>query len=163
MANKDAHDRQFDAHRRAFDTARRALAAELGVLTTAKDVEDVVVSRAEEYGVEHTLEALAKSPKDLCLDRAPTSEQLAMIKPQLIAAYEANGAMDRLLGERERQRNGGNFAGKPTVLQIFGRKVTFDREKETLHYADTGEVKTPTMVTVRPRPKFKSPDKSRER
>jgi len=163
MADKDAHDREFDVHRRAFDTARRALAAELGVLTTAKEVEDLVISRAEEYGVDHTLEALAKSPRDFALDRAPSPDQMAMIKSVLTAAYEANAAMDRLLGERERQRNGGNFAGKSSVLQIFGREATFDPDKETLRYADTGEVRTPTVVTVRPRPKLKTPDKMRER
>ncbi len=121
MADKDAYDRQFDLHRRAFDTARRALAAEFGVLTTAKEVEDLAISRAEEYGVEHTLEALVMSPKDFHLDRAPSPEQMRMIKPQLTAAYEANAAMDRLLGERERAASGGSFKGKPSVLQLFGR------------------------------------------
>lgn len=163
MADKDAYDRQFHLQRRAFDTARRALAAELGVLTTVKEVEVVLISRAEEYGVEHTLEALVMSPKDLLLDRAPSPQQMAHIAPQLVAAYDANAAMDRLLGEREKVASGGNFKGRPTLLQLFGREVMFDPDKETIRYQDTGEVKSPAMVTVRPRPKLKAPDKTRER
>jgi hypothetical protein len=163
MADKDAYDRQLDHHRRAFHTARQALGAELGILTTAKEVEDLLISRAEEYGFEHTLEALVMSPKDLQLDHAPSPEQMAIIKPLLKAAYESNAAMDKLLDERERAANGSRYSGSPTKVQLFGREVTFDPDKETIRYADTGEVKSPTLVTVRPRPKLKMPDKTRER
>ncbi len=109
------------------------------------------------------LETLTKSPKDLQLDRAPAPDQMAIIKPLLKSAYEANIAMDKLLDERERAASGGHYVGRSTLLQLFGREVTFDAEKETIRYADTGEVKTPTLVTVRPRPKLKAPDKTRER
>ncbi|MBS0234828.1 MAG: hypothetical protein JSR99_15235 [Proteobacteria bacterium] len=163
MADKDAYDRQMITHRRAFDAAHRALSAELGVLTTTRDVADLVISRVEEFGVDHTLEALVKSPKEFLLDRAPSPDEMKMIGPQVSAAYEANAAMDRLLGEREKELSGGSFKNRPTLLQLFGREVTFDPDGQSIRYNDTGEMKSPTMVTVRPRPKFKSPDKTRER
>lgn len=121
----------------AFNVSRANLAATLKSLQLRKASEDRLIGFAEEYGVDHLMKTLRENPQLVDVDRMPTAAELAKVKPQLVAAHDAQARADRYLAEKEdilREQD----PSRPKAIMVRGREMVIDLERGIARDVETG-------------------------
>jgi len=99
--------------------------------------EDRLISFAEEFGVDHLMKTLQENPQLLDVDRAPTTAELAKVRPQLVAAHDAQARADKYLAEKEGILREKDLA-RPKAVMVAGREMVIDLERGVARDGDSG-------------------------
>lgn len=121
----------------AFNASRANLGATLKSLQLRSASEDRLISFAEEFGVDHLMKTLQENPQLLDVDRAPTAAELAKVRPQLVAAHDAQARADKYLAEKEgilREKD----PTRPKAVMVAGREMVIDLEHGVARDVETG-------------------------
>lgn len=117
--------------RRRFVDAKGRLHALLPHVSGPHDIANYLLSHAEEFGVQHTLDRVRQHPSEFDLEAAPPG--LAEPLSDTLAATES---MDRLVAERnallERTE-----PGRPRAYMNQGREFTIDLAAHRMVWTDT--------------------------
>lgn len=131
-------ERKLAMARRSFNTAHRALDTTLSSLGAREGATDRLIHHADEYGVDHTLSVLAKTPAVFDFDDAVPEKEWPALRTQLEAAYDAVHAVDLALGEVETLIRKTNPSHAKSVF-IAGRQFVFNSKNDTLQDRESGE------------------------
>lgn len=143
-------DRELDAEKALFFGLKRDLRASLAGIKAPQDLEEQVISHAEEFGAAHTIDRLAKAPKTFDLAAAPDAAVLHLITPKVAALIASSTRMDALLAKRENTL----AAADPKRSRVFiahGREFTVDAKAKVLRYLDDRSTAPLQMTEVRAR------------
>lgn len=117
----------FNSERMAFSGMRRDLRDALKGFSPPPDVDEHIISYAEEFGAEHAAKALAADPKQFELRANPNDPVLVGLKTKIKALHESNQRMDSLIIDREAILDAANTGKKrDKVYQLMGREFTLD-------------------------------------
>ena len=94
-------NRDLNTERIAFAALRRDLRAALQAFAPPPDVDERVLTFAEEFGAAHTAKALSTNPKQFGLAAKPRDPAFAALKPQIEALHASNERMTTLVVQRE--------------------------------------------------------------
>lgn len=136
-----AAERELATARRSFNTARRALDTTLSRLGARDGAADRLIYHADEYGVDHTLAVLAKTPDVFDFKEGVPEKEWPFIRTQLEAAYEAMHHADLAMANSENLARKGNPTRAKAIL-IGDRSYVFDPKKDLLSDRDSGETIT---------------------
>lgn len=131
-------ERELAVARRSFNTARRALDTTLSRLGAREGATDRLIHHADEYGVDHTLVVLAKTPDVFDFKEGVPDKVWPALRTQLDAAYKAMHVVDRAMAKVENLARKGNPSHNKTAL-IADKPYVFDAKKDTLRERDSGE------------------------
>ena len=122
---------------RSFNTAHRALDTTLSRLGAREGATDRLIHHADEYGVDHTLIVLGKTPQVFEFKDGVPDKEMPALRLQLEAAYEAMHAVDLANAKVENLISASNPSHKKAIL-IAGKAYTFDAKKDELSDRDSG-------------------------
>lgn len=131
-------ERQLAVARRSFNTAHRALDTTLSRLGAREGATDRLIHHADEYGVDHTLAVLEKTPQVFEFKDGVPDKDIPALRLQLEAAYEAMHAVDLAMAKVENLIRTTNPSHKKAIL-ISGKPYTFDAKKDELRDRDSGK------------------------
>lgn len=132
-------EKELKAARSAFNTARKTLDATLSRYGAREGAVDHVIHHADAYGVDHTVNVIAKTPNILDLQAAIPQTALSPIRTQLKHAYEAMHRADLAMADRENLARTRNPSHGKAIL-IADREVLFDANANTLRDRNSGDV-----------------------
>ena len=131
-------ERELAVARRSFNTARSALDTTLSGLGAREGAADRLIHHADEYGVDHTLGVLAKTPATFDFTEAVPDKELPAVRAQLEAAYDAMHTVDLAMAKVENLARKANPAHRKAIL-IADQPYVFDAKADTLRDRDSGE------------------------
>lgn len=131
-------ERELAVARRSFNTAHRALDTTLSRLGAREGATDRLIHHADEYGVDHTVTVLSKTPQVFDFNDGIPDKDMPAVRSQLKAAYEAVHAVDLAMAKVENLLHKGNPNHAKGIL-VSGKAYVFDPKKELLHGRDSGE------------------------
>lgn len=124
-------ERELAVARRSFNTAHRALDTTLWRIGAREGATDRLIHHSDEYGVDHTLAVLGKTPQVFDFnDRVPDKDMPAL-RSQLETAYDAMHAVDLAMAKVENLVRMTNPSHKKAIL-IAGKAYTFNAQKDEL-------------------------------
>ncbi len=133
-----AAERELATALTIFNSARGALDTSLTQLGAREGAADRLIHHADEYGIDHTVIVLAKTPNTFEFTTTVPSTALPAIQTQLEAAYDAMHRVDLAMANRENLVR----KGKPThakAILIGDKPYIFDFKADTLRNRDSGE------------------------
>ncbi|HEX2842170.1 hypothetical protein [Hyphomicrobium sp.] len=133
-----AAERELATARKQFNTARRALEATLSQHGAREGAADRLIHHADEYGVDHTLAVLSKTPEVLDIKDVLPAASVAALRTPLQAAYEAMHRVDLAMAKVENFARKGDPSRAKAVL-IADKSYVFNAKQDTLRNIDSGE------------------------
>lgn len=141
-------ERELAVARKSFNTARRALDTTLSGLGAREGATDRLIHHADEYGVDHTLAVLAKTPATLDFKEAVAEKEWPAVRAQLQTAYDAMHAVDLAMAKVENLARKTNPSQGKAIL-IADRAYLFTPSTDTLQDRGNGQsVKAGARVIV---------------
>ena len=131
-------EREFATARSSFNTARRALETNLSQHGAREGAADRLIHHADEYGIDHTLQVLAKNPTAFDFEESIPQREWPALRTLLETAYEATHAVDLAMAKIENLARKGNPARAKAVF-IADKPYVFDPKADTLLDRDSGE------------------------
>lgn len=132
-------ERELAMARRSFNTAHRALDTTLSRMGAREGATDRIIHYADEYGVEHTLTVLGKTPLVFEFNEGVPEKDMPSLRSQLEAAYDALHVSDLAMAKVETLLRKSNPAHAKGIL-IAGKTYVFDAKKDLLHSRESGDV-----------------------
>lgn len=140
-------ERELAMAQSSFNTARRALDTTLSMLGAREGTTDRIVHHADEYGVDHTLSVLNKTPDVFDLEENIPEKEKPAIHTQLQTAYETMHAVDLAMAKVENLARKTNPSREKAIL-IGSSLYVFNSKTDTLHNRDNGETVRADARTV---------------
>ncbi len=131
-------ERELTVARRSFNTARRALETSLSQHGAREGAADRLIHHADEYGIDHTLQVLAKNPATFDFKESFPEKEWPALRAQLETAYEATHAVDLAMATVENLVRKDNSTRAKAIL-IADTPYVFDPKADTLQERDSGE------------------------
>ncbi|MBS0251080.1 MAG: hypothetical protein JSR78_08445 [Proteobacteria bacterium] len=134
----------------AFNVSRANLGATLRSLELRKASEDRLIGFAEEFGVDQLMRTLQETPELVDVDRRPTIAELAKVKPQLVAAHDAQARADKYLAEKEdilREKD----PNHAKAILLGGRETVIDLKRGIARDVETGREEALVVERVKAR------------
>ena len=132
-------ERELATARRSFNTAHRALNTTLSRLGAREGATDRLIHHADEYGVDHTLTVLEKTPQVFEFKDGVPDKDMPALRSQLEAAYDAMHICDLAMAKVESHLRKNNPAHVKGIL-IAGKPYVFDAKNDLLQGRESGEI-----------------------
>ena len=133
-----AAERELAMARRSFNTARRALDTSLTRFGAREGATDRIIHHADEYGVDHTLAVLGKTPATFDFNGAVPEREWPAVRAELQAAYDAMHAVDLAMAKVENLARATNPSQGKAIL-IADRAYLFNPSADALQDRDSGQ------------------------
>jgi hypothetical protein len=156
-----ALDAEIQKQSAAFAASCLRLSSVLGAFMPKPGAEDIFISSAYEFGVEHTLERAMKDADYFELPAPLDKDGARQLSHPLQEANRLHNAIIDAVAERETLLLKNDPARLPTYFWM-GREFTINPKEHTVTYKDTGEVK-PYMFVEKTAGKTSPSGKERSR
>lgn len=138
---------QLEKARLAFRLSQARLKAELGVTVPGDGAEDILLSHANEFGIEETLKRVRDDTGYFEMGAAPSPSSLNAIKPELEKALGLLKRMEAIVSMRENIFQKVD-PGHNRAYTWLGREFIVLPDDRAIKYLDTGKVENFGMVPV---------------
>lgn len=155
-------NRALTTERIAFAKMRRELRAALHAFAPPPDVDERILTFAEEFGAGQAAKVLVAKPAQFGLAAKARDPALAALTPRIVALHASNERMTTLVVERENIL-GAADPSRQRVYVSFGREFTIDADHQLIRYVEGGETAPFVLERVEPRDQVKRRGKVRDR
>lgn len=138
VADDSKLEQELNSAKMAFNVARISLTEACNACGSRAGAEERLMSKAEEYGVDHAVDQLVKNAPLFGLGQPASPHVLAKLRDALLLAHDASQRLDLAMASREESLCKKN-PNRPKGIIVGGREVEIDMNRGTVRYRDNGQ------------------------
>lgn len=155
-------ERDLAGARLSFNVKRNDLQNLLERLNARDAYIDHLIYAAEQYGVNHAIETLVKTPGEFNIKRNLMQGEIISIKTQLQKTHDANHSVDAAMAKRENVLAKINPRHRKAI-NFYGQDVLIDSARNVLMFRDTRKEQKITLDRIKTDDAEQSQDNDRTR